>query len=169
MAVIDRVVQGLAGLHPRLPTDRDAILGDVLTPQQQSAFLSLPIYDQRHLCAVYRYLRNSGVSDRDLLRAGLLHDLGKASLGGRVTLLDRTLNVLLGAFAPALRDRLARLPAPRWRLGLALALHHPQLGADWASHLGCSERTCWLIAHHADDPAPDDPDLQRLIAADHAA
>jgi hypothetical protein len=169
MSVVGRLAQGLSGLRPHLPDDRDEILEETLTPQQRAAFATLPVYDQRHLCAVYRRLRSSGENDPDLLRAALMHDLGKAALGGRVSLVDRTFNVLLGAIAPSLHDYLTRLPAPRWRLGLALAHHHPRLGAEWAAKLGCSERTCWLIAHHADVPPPSDSDLQRLKAADHAS
>jgi hypothetical protein len=168
VAVVDRIAQGASGLFPRLPAERDAILAETLSTAQRDAFLTLPVYDQRHLCATYRYLRNKGIANTELLQAALLHDLGKAALGGRVTLLDRTLNVLVGTFAPALLDRLARLPAPRWRTGLALAVHHPRLGAEWAAELGCSARTCWLIAHHADDPPPDGDDLAQLILADKA-
>lgn len=163
-----RLRQGVSALRPRLPTDRDTAIA-ALPVDAQRAFRWLPAYDQAHLCAVHRRLLADGAIDPDLLAAALLHDIGKATLGGRVTPLDRTLNVLLDRFAPRHLDRLARLPAPRWRMGLALAVHHPQLGAEWARELGCSERTCWLIAHHANDPAPNDPDLARLIAADRAS
>jgi hypothetical protein len=160
------MAQGLSGIRPRLPPDREQILCAVLDAPLQSAFKQLPAYDQRHLCAVYRSLRDSGSSSPDLLLAALLHDIGKTALSGRVTLLDRTLNVLLAATIPPVHARLTRLPASRWRLGLALAHHHPRLGAELAAQLGCSDRTCWLIAHHADDPPPPDPDLLRLIEAD---
>lgn len=168
MAVFGRIAQGLAGIFPRLPADRNAILEATLTPAQRAAFLMLPVYDQRHLCRAFRHLRDSGIADTELLRAVLLHDLGKAALGGRVTLLDRALNVALDRIAPRTLDRLARLPAPRWRRGLALAVHHPRLGAEWAAELGCSARTCWLIAHHADEPPPIDADLALLTSADQS-
>jgi hypothetical protein len=168
VAVIDRIAQGVSGLFPRIPADRDKILAEMLSLPQRDAFITLPVFDQVHLCATYRYVRDTGATDEELLRAALLHDLGKAAQGGRVTLLDRTLNVLLSAVALALLDRLAKLPAPRWRAGLALAVHHPRLGAEWAAELGCSARTCWLIAHHADDPPPDDDGLRQLILADRS-
>jgi hypothetical protein len=74
---------------------------------------------------------------------------------------DRVALVLLG---PAAR-RLASLPAPAWRRGLAVAVHHAELGAGAAAELGCSDRACWLIRHHH-DPAPSDPALRLLQAAD---
>jgi hypothetical protein len=129
----------------------------------------LPIHDQSHLCRVYRTLRDDGATDRDLLTAALLHDLGKASEAGHVRLGDRIVRVVLARLAPRLLRRLARLPAPRWRLGLALAVHHPTLGADRAAALGCSPRVCWLIAHHEDRDARHDPDVTRLAEADAAS
>jgi hypothetical protein len=168
MSVRGRVAQGLSALRPRYPPDRDEILSDVLTPRQRAAFLSLPAYDQRHLIAVYRSLRADGETDSALLQAALLHDIGKAALGGRVRLLDRVILVVLQRASPRLLEWGSRLPAPRWRLGIVLARHHPRLGAEWAAELGCSPRICWLIAHHADDPPPDDPALRRLRAADRS-
>jgi hypothetical protein len=166
-----RLRQGIGGFRPRVPADRDAILA-TLSGHQAAAFRALPAYDQAHLCRTFSALREAGIADPDLLAAGLLHDLGKGGVpgvAGKVRLTDRVLRVVLRRCAPRLLARAARLPAPRWRVGLALAVHHPRLGAGWAAELGCSPRTCWLIAHHEDEPAPDDPDLRRLDAADRAA
>ena len=168
MSLARRLGQGLSALGPRLPTDRDSILSETLTPPQRAVFELLPAYDQRHLCAVYRALQTEGETDSELRQAALLHDIGKAALGGRVRLIDRVFFVVLQSTSTRLLERATRLPAPRWRLGLALAHHHPRLGAEWAAELGCSPRTCWLIAHHADDPLADDPALRRLIAADRS-
>jgi hypothetical protein len=169
VSIAGRVKQGVAGLLLRSAPGLPPELASLLSPALQAAFRRLPPYDQQHLIAVTRCLADGHAADPELLRAGLLHDLGKAALGSRVRLPDRVAHVLLAAIAPRLLDRVTRLPAPRWRLGLALTRHHPALGAAWARELGCSERTAWLIAHHADDPPPDDPALRRLIACDRAA
>jgi hypothetical protein len=163
-----RARQGAGALRPTLPVDRDEILTAALTAPQRQAFSSLSIHDQAHCCRVYRRLRNEGASS-DLLIAGLLHDIGKVGPDGRVRLPDRVARVVLRRLAPGLLTRIARLPARPGRVGIARAVHHPRLGADQARLLGCSERVCWLIAHHEDVPPPDDADLRRLIAADHAA
>lgn len=163
-----RLRQGLAGLRPTIPPNRDTLL-ELLDAPLRASFLHLSVYDQCHLCSVHDLLVRQGETDRDVLTAALLHDLGKAALGGRVRLLDRTLNVLLTSCAPGVHRRLSALPASRWRLGLALAARHPQLGAAWARELGCNGRVCWLIAHHADQPLPDDDGLRRLAEADRRA
>lgn len=163
-----RARQTVAALLPRRPRDLDQILAVTLTSGQAAAFRDLTPHDQAHLCRVYLFLRHRGVVDEDLLVAALLHDLGKVDASGRVRLIDRIAKVILGRIAPRVWRRLARSPAPRWRRGMALAAHHPAIGAERAAALGCSPRTCWLIAHHEDDLVDDDPDLQLLWAADHA-
>ncbi|HEY8448604.1 MAG TPA: HD domain-containing protein [Thermomicrobiales bacterium] len=169
MAWRDRLRQGVQALIPTAPPpERDAIISEILTPAQAAAFRQLPAFDQRHLLRVYQRLRSAGERDEDVLIAALLHDIGKVGTEGRVRLPHRVARVLLARFAPGLLGWLARLPAPRWRAGFALAVHHPTLGAERAATLGCSKRVCWLIAHHEDDPPPPDPGLCRLIAADRA-
>jgi len=104
--------------------------------------------------------------DRDLLIAALLHDIGKWHPKGQIRLAHRVMRVVLGRFAPRVLNRLSSQSAKGWRRGFALAVHHPRLGAERAADLGCSPRVCWLIAHHEDDSAAHDPELQRLMLAD---
>ena len=167
-SLLYRPRQGLAALFGQGRV-HDTDVPVILSPAQEAAFLALPRYDQAHLLAVYRRLVDAGVGDDELLLAAILHDIGKVGFGTRVRLHDRVVTVLLRRLSPALLARLARLPATGWRRGLALAVHHPHLGATIAAGLGCSERTCWLIAHHADAPPHADPDLRILVEADHAA
>ncbi|MGH2562103.1 MAG: hypothetical protein ACRDJH_23840, partial [Thermomicrobiales bacterium] len=163
---IHRLRQGFVALRPATVDEHAAIRAAKLSPEQVAAFASLANFDRRHLCRVLEALRQAGVDDVDLLQAALLHDLGKRSPHGQVRLIQRATRVLLGRLAPSLLARLSRMPASPWRLGLALAVHHPQLGAEEAARLGCSPRTCWLIAHHEDRPAADDPAMAMLIACD---
>jgi hypothetical protein len=164
-----RMAQGMRALSLLMRSVDPPEVGDLLTPAQRAAFHALPAFDRAHLASVLSWLRAAGETDPDVLQAALLHDIGKHADGHRVMLIHRALNVLLERYAPGALARLAHLPAPWWRAGLALAVHHPRLGAEMAAELGCSPRTCWLIAHHEDDPLPDDPHLLRLVEADQAA
>lgn len=166
-----RLAQGLDALVPRMPADRDEILATVLLPGQSQAFLNLSSVDQAHLLRVYRAVKMADpAASSDLLVAALLHDIGKVSPSGRVRLGHRVLRVALAKFAPSAWTRLAALPAQGWRTGFVLAQHHPALGAEIASRLGCSARTSWLIAQHGTRTFPiDDPDLRLLVEADYHA
>jgi hypothetical protein len=169
MSPLIRLRQGLTALRPEPPAQREALLSRFLTAEQAAVFHRLSTFDQSHLCRVCDRLLAQGEQDRDLLIAALLHDVGKIDETGTVLLPHRVARVVLRRFSPSLLSWLARLPASRWRAGFVLAVHHPALGAGTARQLGCSERTCWLIAHHEDKPAPNDDQLRRLIAADHVA
>ena len=112
---------------------------------------------------------SSGVTDRDVIVAGLLHDIGKVGWQYQ-SATDRS-----GSEGPD-EANLARYASAgcvgvsRWSLpGLALTMVHPEIGAEIARSLGCSERTCWLIRHHEAPTDLGDPDLARLQAADFAS
>ncbi len=165
-----RLSQGIGALIADIPIDREETLSTLLSPPQHDAFLNLPAHDQAHLLRVVAMIAQSdSTPSHDLLVAALLHDIGKVSPNGRVRMPDRILRVLLSRYAPRLWVRLSRLPARGWRTGMVLAEHHPGLGAELAASLGCSGHACWLIAHHGDATLPNNSDLRRLVAADHAA
>jgi hypothetical protein len=118
------------------------------TPRTARLFAHLDLHDQRHLIAVHRACIVEGVSV-DIAMAGLLHDVGKTSLSGRpVTLLDRTLRVLLARFTLGLLRRLSSEPALAWRLGLLLAERHAQLGASRLEALGWPDAVVAAVREH---------------------
>ena len=165
-----RIVQGLRGLSPGRAgahVDRSAL--GYLTPEQRARFGQLPEFDQQHLCRVANYLIASGVTDSDVVVAGLLHDIGKCDGGHCVTLPDRIGKVLMKRFCPGrLHQVAAEYPEGRFK-GLALTMRHPEIGARIASELGCSERACWLIRFHEAETDLGDSDLAQLQAADFAS
>jgi hypothetical protein len=131
--------------------------------------MALSSFDRQHLCRVANHLEAQGVTDRDLLVAGLLHDIGKSDGDTRVRLADRVAKVLFRRFSPGTLATIARnYPNGRFS-GLALTVLHPEIGARRARELGCSERTCWLIRHHEETSDLGDPDLSRLQTADFAS
>lgn len=165
-----RIAQGLGALWADVPSDAADVLGATLTPPQIHAFDRLSTHDRAHLLRVLGVIAlGTPAPSPDLSVAAVLHDIGKAGPNGRVRLVDRVMRVVLGRLAPSLWRRLSHAPASGWRAGMVMAEHHPILGSRIAAELGCSDRVCWLIQHHADRHPPEDDELRLLIAADHSA
>src|SRR5215218_8047403 len=96
-----RLVQGLRGLNPtRCSADVDRTVLEILTPDQRARVDAMPAFDQQHLCRVGNHLKSQGVTDLDVLVAGLLHDIGKSDGRVQVRLADRVAKVVLKRLAP---------------------------------------------------------------------
>jgi hypothetical protein len=131
-----------------------------LRPAELEMFDGMHVADRRHGLDVVDTLRADGVSDPEVLVAGLLHDAGKGntSIGPRV----------IYSLSSAYGDRIARSVA--WLPGLAESLRrlraHAETSARMAAAAGCSERTVELIRWQ---DAPRDPEAgERLRLADEA-
>jgi putative nucleotidyltransferase with HDIG domain len=147
----------------------DAELRLLLADERQWQLVArLAPFDRAHQLRVHALLLERGHTDPDLLRAALLHDVGKADERGRVGWPARVALVALRAAAPQLLERLSivRWPGP---LGsVYLARHHAAFGARLAAGAGASQRCCELIARH-EGPAGADDALAALLAADAQA
>ena len=147
----------------------DADLQRLLASDQQWRLLArLTPFDRAHHLRVHQLLTEAGHDDPDLLRAALLHDIGKADGRGRVNVVHRTTHVLLGRLLSAALDRLA-VNGGWFRHGIWLSVHHATIGAELAASAGASERCCRLIASHHRPDRDLDPLQAALTAADDAA
>ncbi len=160
-----RVGQGITYLRPRRAEIIDQRLHERLTSAEFALLSRLPLADRAHHLTVYESLVRYGCHDRDLLKAALLHDVGKADGTLRVNLVHRSVAVILRQFVPRLFKRLASPDAMRWRHALFLVEAHPEIGADLARRAGCGDRVCWIIAHHHDEASYDEG-LELLRRAD---
>lgn len=132
-----------------------------LTPLQLGLFDGMHIADRRHGLDVVAVLRGEGMTEPDVLVAGLLHDCGKGNAG----LVSRVLVGLEQAHLgwPA---RVAGT-VPSARRTLRRLRDHAELSAGLAAAAGCSERTVELIRWQ---DAPRDPIAgERLRLADDAS
>jgi hypothetical protein len=130
------------------------VLASWTTPAQRRLFDTMHVADQRHGLDVVASLRAGGVKDRDVLLAGLLHDVGKGHTGvwPRVTY----------SLGQAYGTRIWSV-AGVWRpLGDALTRlrDHATLSAVLAAEAGCSSRTVELIRNQ---DAPRDPEFGELL------
>jgi hypothetical protein len=132
------------------------VLASWTTPAQRRLFDTMHVADQRHGLDVVASLRAEGVKDRDILLAGLLHDVGKGDTGvwARVTYsLGQAYGSRIWSVAgawPPMGDAIARLR------------DHAETSAVLAAEAGCSPRTVELIRDQDDPRDPEYGELLRL-------
>ena len=142
------------------PVER-AALAEWLTPAQLALFDGMPVADRRHGLDVACALRAGGVSDPEVLLAGLLHDAGK---GRSIRLWHRVAWSLGELLGPWVHRGAARLPGGDD--AMARLRDHAERSAELARAAGSTERTAALIRGLV--PPDDRAALAALRAADEA-
>ena len=118
-----------------------------LTREETELFARMPPADQFEGLKVVETLRDWGYgADRELLAAGLLHDVGKSLappwVGYRVAM------TALDMLVPGLVPRLARRHGP-----LGVLARHAAIGAELARQAGLPNSLVALIRDHHSPPA----------------
>ena len=147
MGVLYRVRQFTLALGAQANRERAEDLTQHLDPRQLDLFQQMSSVDQHHCLAVADSLREAGYTDASVLRAGLLHDVGKTL--GPVRIWHRVLAVLVKALLPSMWEKVDGEPGT-WLYPLHVHRHHATLGAELAAQAGCSPEVVWLVAHHED-------------------
>jgi len=130
------------------------------TPAQLALFDRMHVADRRHGLDVVATLRAGGVSDPEVLLAGLLHDAAKGA-AGVVPRIVHSLGQAYGGWVVAVTR-----VVPGARASLDRLEAHAEASAALAIAAGCSARTADLIRWQE---APRDPEFgERLRLADEA-
>jgi hypothetical protein len=161
---VHRVEQFLAHVRARTTADEEAGARRLLPDSAWPLFAAMPVADRRHALDVMRRLADAGHDDADLLAAALLHDAAK---GHDMRLWHRVGGVLLEAAAPRILRRLGSAEPRSWRHGFYLYLHHADLSADAAAHVGCPDRVVAFIRGGV--TGPDASLAAAFVAADEAS
>jgi hypothetical protein len=147
-----QVCQQVGFVHP-LSTEDRAEVARWLPASALLLFATMSNADQQHSLRVCRGLQAQGCTERDLLAAALLHDVGKAE--GRVLFWTRPAIVIGKQIAPSLLQRLVVPPSlfetrhiHGWRRSLSYAWWHADVGANLAAAAGLSERAVLYIRTH---------------------
>ncbi len=143
------------GARPLSPAEQ-AEAARWLNGAETGLFWSQPVADQRHGLVSARVAAVAAPHRDDLVRAALLHDVGKRH--SRLGVVGRSLASLL---------EILHLPTPG-RLGRYL--HHGPLGAEELAAAGAEPVVTAFAAFHHDarPPGVDAADWAVLIHADHA-
>lgn len=150
MGVFYRIRQGLASLVARMGAEDWALVDQHLSPSERLLFEALATPDQVHSVRVLRSLLVAGVTDPILLKAALLHDVGKSRC--RITVVHRTTAVLLRAVLGGIPAFDIRSDGRRWWLPLYVLANHPRIGAYMLAKAGTEERVWRLVELHQLDP-----------------
>lgn len=139
------------------PAEQDEVAAWLDGRTEARAFWEQPGADQRHGLAAARYVSRAAPDRRDLIRAALLHDVGKRH--ARLGLIGRS---LAGA------ARMLGVPA---RGRFRVYLDHGPIGADELGRAGAEPVVVTFTRHHHDEERPPqlaDRDWRVLHAADRA-
>ena len=156
-----KVRQFRTHLTARVSTDERRSVAAWTRPGELALFDAMHVADRRHGLDVVAGLRRAGVTDRDILAAGLLHDCAKGNTGG-LPRVAWSLGEAFGAWLVAVARRV-----PGWRPQLDRLARHADASAEALAAIGLPERAVELVRHQ-DDPV--DPEYGRVFrAADEAA
>jgi hypothetical protein len=123
-----------------------------LTPAQLVLFRRMQPSEQWHAYQVLKHLKTDGQTNPDLLKAALLHDVGK--ILQPLSIFDRIRVVLGKRFFQDATRRWADGPARGLHMPYVVSKHHAEWGADLASQTGANSQTVELIRRHQDPPLP---------------
>lgn len=168
MSRVAQFARALAGVKG-LDGEEEKWMQQRLAPYEEALFRQMSPIDQKHAIGVARRIgdiaRRRGIWDgeeiRVLVRAALLHDIGK--IAGDIGLFDRVAIVLVKRLAPSLARTLVERgkydlesgsSKGSWRTGLCRAFYaqavHAERGAALAELVGVEEAVVRLIRHHHD-------------------
>jgi hypothetical protein len=140
-----KVRQFRAHVRARVGSGERDELATWLSPSKLALFDTMHLADRRHGLDVVATLRAEGVTDTDLLVAGLLHDAGKDKTG----VWPRVIYSLGQAYGSWVWRFAAVVPGVR--ADLERLRDHAESSALLAAAAGCTARTVELIRHQ-DEP-----------------
>src|SRR5512141_449407 len=150
---VSKARQFRAHLGARVAAEERTVLTAWTRPAELALFDAMHVADRRHGLDVVAYLRRAGVTDRDVLAAGLLHDCGKGDTGWP----PRVAWSLGQRFGPWVHDVASRVPG--WRAAMTRLRDHAQLSADAVEAAGLPS---FAVALVREQDAPSDPTYGRL-------
>ena len=176
MGLIRNIRKGFMFLRggPGIAPEDAALVTRYLNDAERAAFFGMDPPDQAHSLRVTRHCEEAlkaypELDERSMMKAALLHDIGKTGAGLGLTF--RTFWVLSHKFAPELLDRIARRgerARPRsLRRKLYVQVAHAAIGAAMLAQTGTEEEVRDLVYCTGEYCEPNDP-LEKwlLLSAD---
>jgi hypothetical protein len=134
-----------AALRPEIQVTNEAVL-PYLSSAQLTLFRQLQPSEQVHAYKVLSHLVKSGQADPDLLKAALLHDVGK--ILSPLSIFDRVIIVMGRYLFPKAARRWGDGTPHGLRRPFVVSACHAEWGADLIEHAGTSSLTVELVRFH---------------------
>jgi hypothetical protein len=135
---------------------------EILDSSMAALFFRMSDPDQSHSVRVFQTLVDQGEEGEDLLRAALLHDVGKSLHPLRAW--ERSLVVVTNRIFPNQVLKWGHDEPYGWRKPFVVALQHPEWGAALVQQEGGSETLVTLIRYHQENAPPNiGKDVQELL------
>jgi len=152
-AAAQRFSQGLRALLAFATAPELDLARHHLNNCEFAAFCRLSRSEQLHSLAVLRRALNADAAPpKELVAAALLHDVGKSRYP--LALWQKTLAVLIGAFAPQLSRKLSEAETIRfWRAPFIVRQRHARWGGEILRDCNSSADVIWLVEHHQEERA----------------
>lgn len=164
MSIVYRVRQFWRLLRAGLlPDEAWRIVEEILSPGELALFRRQSAGDCAHGFRVMKTLRDAGETNRCLLAAALLHDVGKSQLD--TTTLDRVVGALGERLFPRRATQWGMASGHDWRRPFVIRKKHAWWGADLANSAGSETMTVTLIRHHQEAPETMSDDKARRLLA----
>lgn len=153
-----RAKQFWAAITARVTMEDSTWVNGILSPREANLFWRMNLPDRQHAIRVARSAmalaeKESVDIDHDLLlRASLLHDVGKVY--GDVSTADKVLTVIGHKFAPRMMRSWGRegrgSRVDNLRHACYVYFHHPQRSADFLRKINTEDALVQLALHHHD-------------------
>jgi hypothetical protein len=162
-----RTLQFLSTLRDKPDSAGLQLAREHLPASLMSLFENMTPADQAHSIRVCQSLLKQGQTDRDLLAAALLHDVGKSLVTPSIW--ERVLIVLANQIAPGRVLKWSEAEPHGWKRPFVIAHRHPEWGAGLVADNGGSKTLVQLIQHHQTRPVSDGEALAHQLSLLQAA
>lgn len=152
--------------RPLNAEDRE-LVKKLLSSAEEELFYRFSVNDQNHSIRVVRYNINHNHNNQSLLKASLLHDIGKIKTG-RLSIIDRSVAVAIKAIFPDLSHSWGQgeiAKASRFQRPSIVRAQHATWGAEMTKAVGGDPLTVSLIRRHQDSLNEIVTEEDRLLSA----